>query len=399
MEPSDHVYDSITSGALRMARRHWYVVAVGAVVGLLAGLVLSGSGAAWTANADVRILFGSVAPNPLEDPEGPLVDPNAVALRIEQSMDELDLADQAGVSVLGNSTAGLIQITATAPSEQEALEALEATTNYTTELVVGELGAATATRIVALEATSEAAGARLESADARLEALQAAGVQPGPSDPAVLERTAAADALSDVNAELQLARSTLETLSSTSVGTGAASTEETTSNQLMPVALAVLGAGAAFAVLLLLQAVDGRIRRRIHLEHSTPAAPVLGVLTRAPSTGELALLGRAAARFETDHDLERLLVVTLGGNVAEEAAETLREAVSCELDSPDLDQARSEMGVPMLGVIFMVCFGSVTEDTLRAVVSECRTAGTEAVGVVLSEVPRRDHAWAAASSV
>ncbi|MEZ5239763.1 MAG: hypothetical protein R2716_12730 [Microthrixaceae bacterium] len=68
MEPTEPVYDSITSGALRMARRHWYVLAIGAVAGLLAGLFLGGSGASWTADADVRILFESVAPR--DSPEG-----------------------------------------------------------------------------------------------------------------------------------------------------------------------------------------------------------------------------------------------------------------------------------------------------------------------------------------
>lgn len=398
MEPTEPVYDSITSGALRMARRHWYVLAIGAVAGLLAGLFLGGSGASWTADADVRILFESVAPNPRDNPEGPLVDPNAIALRVEQSTDELDLPDDTGVTVVGDSTAGLVQVTATGPSEEAALAALAATTDSTEQTVITELGADTQTQIAALEATSEAASERLEAADARLAALRDAGVEPGPSDPAVLERTAAADALSEARAELQLQRSRLEALSATAVRTGEATTDEVDSSFVVPLALAVLGAGAGFAALLLIQALDGRVRRRIHLEGSVPSVPVLGVLTRSPSDGELSLLGRATDRFVVDNGLQRLLLVPLGGDLPAESTARLRDSTGVELESLDLDAARSRMGEPGTGIVVLVSFGSVTEDSLRAVVAESRTAGTTAIGSVLVGVPARDHAWAAAST-
>ncbi|MEZ5239762.1 MAG: hypothetical protein R2716_12725 [Microthrixaceae bacterium] len=115
------------------------------------------------------------------------MDPSTIALRVEQSTDELDLPDDTGVTVVGDSTAGLVQVTATGPSEEAALAALAATTDSTEQTVITGLGADTQTQIAALEATSEAASERLEQ-PARGGGPEDAGVEPGPSDPAVLEQ-------------------------------------------------------------------------------------------------------------------------------------------------------------------------------------------------------------------
>lgn len=397
MEPSQYVYDSITSGALRMARRHWYLIVVAAVVGLLAGFALRGP-STWTADADVRILFESVAPNPVEDPDRVLVDPNSVALRVQEASDEMSMPDDSGFSVVGDSAAGSLQFTATGPTEEAAMAALDSATSYTEALVVRELGSNTRTTITALETLKEGDEARLEAADQRLSELAAAGVSPGPSDPAVLERTAAADALAATNSELQQARSRLDALADTSVGVSAADVEQDPSTPLIPFALAVLGAGAAFAVLLVVQAVDGRIRRRIHLERSAPRGRVVGVLANKPTEGDLAVLGRAASHFVTTNSLDRLLVVSMGAPVPDNAVEAVANSCDCAVESVSLSGAQRELGAPRVGLLLCVAFGRVTEDQLRSAVAASLTAGNDAVAVALTGVPARDRPWASAST-
>ncbi|MEZ5239761.1 MAG: hypothetical protein R2716_12720 [Microthrixaceae bacterium] len=94
---------------------------------------------------------------------------------------------------------------------------------------------------------------------------------------------------------------------------------------------------------------------------------MLGVLTRSPSDGELSLLGRATDRFVVDNGLRGLLLVPLGGTYRRRALARLRDSTGVELESLDLGAvARSGMGRPGTGIVVLVSFGSVTEDSLRS---------------------------------
>lgn len=399
VDRSLYVYDSVTSGALRMARRHWYVVVVAALVGLVAGVVLTGS-TKWSATADVRIIFESVSPGPVENPEQAVVDPNSIALRVEQSDGDIGLADEASVVIEGDSAAGSVTISALAPTEAEAVAALDSTAAFTRDLIVRELGAETQTRVAALENRSEAEAARLSAADERLAQLRAAGQEPGPTDPAVLERNSASDALAATNTELEVERSRLASLEETSVTVSSTAVEAGDTSPVMPVALAVLAAVAAFGCLLVLQAFDGRIRRRIHVERSSPSASVLGVLPKGPSEADLSLVARATERFASLNSLDGLTVIDLArGGASDRLADSLGGTqLSCEVASRSFDDARALAGADGAGMLLAVPFGSVTEDRLQAAVASFTTAGTAAVGVVLTDVPGRDLAWAAASA-
>jgi hypothetical protein len=294
-------------------------------------------------------------------------------------------------------TAGSITIDSTGSSEQEAVQAADAVAGLARDLTVEEASAATRTAIAGLEQVVAGSTERLRLADERLAAMEAAGETPGPTNPAVLERTAAADALAVATSELEQARSELEALSSGTVTVVEASASPADPSILVPLALAALAAGLAFLALLAVQALDGRIRRRIHIERSAPRVRVIGVLSKSPSDAELALATRGTQRFMADNGLQRLLVVPLKGEASEELLEALADVAGGAVQPLDRGGALGELGTPEVGVLFEVPFGRVQEDVLQSAVTDAATVGTTAVAAMITGVPSADQAWASVS--
>lgn len=399
MDIEQPVYDSITAGALRMARRHWYVVVAAAALGVAAGLLLTSQGNTWTAEASVRIRFDSVkSQSPTKDTDRSTVDPLSIARRADDSKgDVVSLPSGVGVDITGDTIAGSITIEATGPTEQAVSQAADSVAVLTSELIIDEATALTETKVAGLEQHVAGSTERLRVADERLAARQAAGESPGPTDPVVLERIAAADALATASSELEQARSELGALAEGTVAMSETTASESDSSLLLPAALGTLGAAAAFAVLLVIQALDGRIRRRIQLERSAPRAKVLGVLPKTPSDGQLALLRHVVEKFVAESGLQRLLVSRLRGTVDEEIARALGEEVGCPVESVEPTAVLGELGTPGLGVVFAVPFGRVPDDLVQSTVSDAFAAGTTAVALILTDVPSADRAWASVS--
>jgi hypothetical protein len=397
MESPPPIYDSITSGALRMARRHWYVVVLCGLIGLLAGLTLASS-STWDGEATVRILFSSTS-SPGEEPEENTskVEPVSVAMRAQEQFEETELADRSSVDFTGDNTAGSVTVAVSADSESEAAEALDSTTSLANDIAVNELSSAVTARIGGLELLQAANQERLAAADERVAALQASGENPAPSDPALLERASAADALASTEAELALANSELDALSAGVVTTGTASVSPSESSPLVPLAIAILAAGLGFLALLLVQAFDGRIRRRIQIERSSPRLLVVGILPKKQKSGELSVLGRATSRFVADEAVDRLLVVPLKGRIDPDCIDAIKASVECGVETMDLTAARTEVGADGLGVLFVVPFGSVPQDVLQSAVAEAATAGTDSAAAMITDVPKADLAWASVS--
>lgn len=400
MDPTNPIYDSVTGGALRMARRHWYVMAVAAALGLAAGVFLSSGKATYQAEGTARILFDAVTPKVADSDEfRPTLDPVALASRVFESTDEADLPDATSFAITGDATAGSLMISVSGESEDSTGEAFDKVVATATEIATDEVTQSVRSRITALEQLAADGQARLDKLDGQLEDMSANGVTPAASNPVVLQRMAAADALATVNLDLAAARSQLDTLSTQLVTADDVEVEPSDSGLVLPVALMVLGALMAFGVLLVIQAVDGRLRRRIQIERDAPRTEMLGVVARKPSGAQLSVLGRTMSRFASAGGLGRVILVPLKGDVPEPLLAALQDSQDVVVEAADFEQASRAYGDDSVGIVFVVPFGAVPREQLQGAVADAATAGSGNLATVLVGVPEADHAWAAVSTM
>lgn len=397
MEPDHTVYDSITGGALRMARRHWYAIAAAAVIALALGLVAS-SDTTYSATRTINIMFDAVTqPTQKTDTPRPSVDPLALAQRITTARDEVDIPDSAALTVTGNQLAGSLTLSVTADSEDDAVAALDTMTAEAERITIEEISEPVRTRLTTLEAFLKTIEQRVAALDTRIEEALASGQQVGPSSPLAFQRTAAADEAASVNMEVELARSQLDTFTNRMLTATEPTVEPTDTTMLFPIALLVAGALVACGVLLVLQVVDGRIRRRVHIERDVPRAQVLGVITKQSPPEQVTVLRRALKRFTTESDPTDIKIVDLTGRDVGGLAEQLDSAVEVDVRAVDPATAASSYGEDGTAIVFAVPFGAVTQQRLQAAVADATTSGSSDIGVILTGVPKRDHSWAAVS--
>ncbi len=400
MDSTNPVYDSVTSGALRMARRHWYVIALAAALGLVVGLYLTSGKATYRAEGTLQIMLDAVTPNTTPgDGYRPTIDPIALASRVEQSTGDSDIPDSTSFTVTGDSTGGYLTLTAAGDTEASAGEAFNTVATEATTIATDEVTESVRTRVAALEQLSGDAQKRVDQLDAQLEDLSAKGVTPAASNPVVIQRMAAADTLASVNLDLAVAQSQLETLSTRLVSVDDPTVSLADSGFIMAVALLVLGALVAFGVLLVIQAVDGRLRRRIQIERDVPQTMMLGVVARKAQSAQLSVLGRTLTRFISEVGVSRVLLVPIRGEVPPELASTLEGSQDIPVETADLETASGDYGDDSVGIVFLVPFGAVPQEELQGAVADARTAGSTKLATVLIRVPAADHAWAAVSTV
>lgn len=400
MDPTNPIYDSVTGGALRMARRHWYVLVLAAVLGSAAGVYVASGEPTYQAEGTVRLMFDAVTPKTEGSDEfRPTIDPVALAARVDESTDEADLPDSAGYALTGDTVAGSVTISVSGDSDQAATEAFDTLVAKTTEVATDEVTESVRTRIVALEKLAADAQARVDALDAQLADLSESGVTPAASNPVVLQRMAAADDLASVNLELASARSQLETLSTRLVVADDVVVEPADSGVVMPIALMVLAVLMAFGVLLVIQAVDGRLRRRIQIERDVPRVAMLGVVSRKARGAQLSVLGRTLTRFVTDAGSGRILLVPLKGDVPGPLVAALKESQDVPVEAADIEQASRDYGDDSVGIVFVVPFGAVPHEALQGAVADATTAGSTRLAAILVGVPEADHAWAAVSTM
>lgn len=398
MESSTPVYDSITGGALRMARRHWYVIVAIAALAVVAGLLRTGRASTYTAEGTVEIMLDHVTtPGAKPDPDNPTVDPISLARRVASAKDDTTIPESVGVTVTGDQTAGSLLISVTADSEKSAADSFAAMADQATTITVAEATGRVRSRISALEQLVKANDTRVAQLDDQIAAANSSGTSLGPSSPLVLQRATAADNAASAQRDLLMAQSQLDALSNNLVSTSTPTIEPSESSTFLPLAAGLAGAVIAFGVLMVLQAVDGRIRRRIQIERDVPHARMLGVVAKNTPAAQVAVLQRSLGHLIADTHVSQVLLVDLKGRTAQELATALSKPADVEIRAVEADAAVGSYGVESTAVVFVVPFGSVPQQVLQAAVADARTAGSTNLGAILTDVPTADHAWAAVS--
>ena len=357
--------------------RRWPVVVLGALVGLVAMFVTSSAGSgAFSHSVNIRFddLRGAVTVLELPPDLGarPLVTPDAATIR--ELIDELERADELGdatVDAQPLSAEGMIIVSATSSDPDEAAEAVERVVAAYEEHFLGERAGA----LRDLDAELAADLARIEDRTAEI------------GEPAGVARQVELLALEQQRFATERQRQRIEVAERMISGMVKPGEPERTSvdgggRSLTRLAAgALLGAGVAVAILVVLAVTDRKVRRRRQVERLLPGVEFVGVVVRGPGLEELTRLGRAVALRLADMGVAAVRPVVLGdGRPPEWLAELL--PVDEEADA----------------VVVLVRSGSVSEDELSAAISDELLVGHRVVGVALIDVDRADRAWSAAAS-
>lgn len=396
MEQTNLVYDSIISGALRMARRHWWVVAVATVLGLLAGFVLSSGGAAYTGSTTVLFRLMNSGSTPLTSADDPQIDPVALASQLETTKLDLKLPDSSSVTLTGDDKASTIKVESEGSSKADVEAAIKVAVDQIRASAVAEASEPITTRITALENLVAENRSRVDAFDLQLQELDNSGGSTGVANPIVLARIDAANAANTAELNLSLAKQRLESVAKNLVSTTKYRIVPADSSIMAPAALAIVALAASLGVCFVLAGLDGRIRRRIQIERDVPHASFLGAIGSAPSDAEIALVAHATARLVDEVNAAEVVFVPLNSKVASDLGTRLSNAVTTDSTTVAVDDVSSSYSDNNL-IVFLTPFGSVGLDVLQSLVADARTAGSRATATVLTNVPRADHAWAAVS--
>lgn len=392
---NDDVYDSITSGALRMARRRWYLIVLGAIVGLAAGIAIQALSPAVTGTQTVRF-----APIPDEgrtendSTRSNQTDAAILAKRLDVAVENLELPDGTEVTALGDADTAILRATATGPDTQSVQSALAEATALAGELAVAEAAATYVSDIEVLERSLEAARARSAETEQALTEGRAQQLDPSTLNLLVSEQIESAGRQAELELELATAQARLQLIESTLVDIDDPVISSSGMSPVQPAIFAVLGALVAFGCMVVLQALDGRIRRRLQIERDAPSVAVLGTLARQASPAARAEFAKSAQRHFERRGLTRILLVPLADGPTRQVEELI-DLPSVTTTEPALAEG---YGSPEVGLLYIAPFGKATLDQLRADASAALAGGVPEVLVVLVDVPAADLAWAGASA-
>lgn len=399
MEQTNIVYDSVTAGAIRMARRRWYLLALATAAGLVAGFLASSMGPAYTASTNVQLRLAVVATPASNTSDDPRVDPVSLANRIDVTDTDSDsaLPPSATATVTGDDKAGVIKITVSADSEADATAGLDTLVERTKAAALEEVSGPLNVRISALENLMTENRVRVADIDAQLDELLSSGGSPSASSPLILARVDAANAANTAEMNLQLAKKRLETMTSSLTSVTKTKVTPAERSLMMPVALGVLALAAAFGVCLVLQATDGRIRRRIQIERDVPHASVLAVLSTQPAKAQVDALGRSLSRFVDSAGTTQVALVDLRPRASGDLGDLIGKQLPAKVTTIDIANAPDYFGDESTTVLLAVPFGGVRQESLQAAVANARTAGSEHIAAIITNVPGADHAWSSVS--
>ncbi|MCB1256717.1 MAG: hypothetical protein KDB26_06410 [Microthrixaceae bacterium] len=398
MESTVFVYDSVTGGALRMARRHWYLIVGAAVALAVAVMVLSSGATTYVSEGTVELTLANVTNASVKpDSSTPVLDPISLARRVASASDNLDLPSDTDVTVTGDQTAGALTITTSGSSEAKAEEAFAAVAAEAKKVAIHEAAQGVQTRISGLEQLRTANEERLAQINEQIQSASDSGVQVGPLSPLTLQLQAAMSDDATTRSDLAQANAQLKSLETGLVTVSTPTTTPAESSVALPIAGFLGGALVAFGVLMIVQAVDGRIRRRIQIERDVPQVHVLGVVEKKNPAAQVTIISRTLGRFTNDSDANQVLLVDLAGSGASQLAEMLPTITGKEILVVDREAAYSRYGEPETAFVFVIPFGAVTQVLLQATVADARSSGATKLATVLTDVPHSDHAWSAVS--
>lgn len=394
-------FDSITSGTLRMAIRRWYLVVGAVVLGLLLGFAMTSSEPRHSVSQSSRVINLSAATSFLDQPISQ-IDVGALSRRLTASIPVDALGESTNWSITADASAGTLEFLVTSPSEDEAMASLTELVETAHNMAAEDIILSVSSTVSALEAQSEILEARMNATDIDIDRLITEGANSIGLGPLYAERSAAATELATVNSDLVRAQSYLQLIEEDLfVDSEPEVAPEATSQ------MSVVLAGFAFGVLAILVCaaavtLDGRVRRRVQIDHFVPAVSTIAVLPRRASDNDILDARRSVEEFHThvsevsDTDISTVVLQPLTGSITDVHRDLAEEVAIEGVTVTLVDDARSAPSYGAAGtiVVYLFDFGKIGHNQLSASVHTALGAGNAEVAVIMTNVPRQDLAWA-----
>lgn len=394
-------FDSITSGTIRMALRRWYLVAGAVVLGLLLGFAMTSGEPRHSVSQSSRVLNLSAATSFLDQPVSQ-IDVAALSRRLTASIPLDAFGASTDWSITADASAGTLEFLVTSSSEDEALTSLADLVETAHDMAAQDIILSVSSTINALEAQRQLLETRMNAADADIDRLIAQGNDSIGLGPLYAERSAAATELATVNSDLVRAQSYLQLIEEDLFVDSAPEKEPESASQM-----SVILAGFAFGVFALLVCaaavtLDGRVRRRVQIDHFVPAVSTIAVLPRRASNHDVLDARRAVEEFHahvsemSDEDISTVIVQPLTSSITDVHRQLVDEITLEGVTVSLVDDARTEphYGASSTVVVYLFDFGKIGHNQLSASVHTALGAGNTEVAAIMMNVPRQDLAWA-----
>lgn len=398
-EPSVVPFDSISSGALRMALRRWYIIVLAVVVGGLAIFLLSDRSTHYVAVQSSRMVNLSAATGFLEQPLAQ-TDINATARRAATTHTDDEFGDDISWSVVGDNLAGTLEMSASAATETAALEALEEVRETVQGMIVEDAVLSVSSTVLSIEAEAALVEGRIAELD---EAISL--VESGLSGATLIgERSTLSAELGALRSDLVRVENYLQLLNEQLF----VDNDPTVSSETGSITtVAIAGIGIAMVSLIacaLLVALDGRLRRRIQVQHFVPEVTTISVLPRHETDHDIVATQRAIIEFLSLHvdepaqENRTALLQPISGITTDLHRKIIQnlEVAGVTVDLLDDARASAQYGQATTTVIYFIEFGDTTHNQLSGLATQTFMAGNDDVGIIMTSVPKQDFAWASA---
>lgn len=390
--------DSISSLALRQARRTWPVLLVAAVLGGLVAGALTVRRSQLSATQTVEVARVSEVAGLLQIGTITNVDVRQIAFQMAAEYDLTDLSEQVGMRLTPDTVADTVTLVATGRDEETVLEAMRSISDGLTQR-------ATDPRVVEVDQAIATNDQVLSQIRANIEGLEAAirlfDQNESGRDVVLINLVQTQTSLLGAETRAEGLSEYRRFLNDSLVRVGPVDIEEAPGVDASTILAGVIAALVLSAgVLFVFVALDRRVRRAIHLTRAAPGSQVVGILPRRPDpdSSQAELFRRSLRRTFEAHGVDQIAVVGASDTDSEQAVMSLiggdrMGATSVFATSTELPDPAGQTP-ERTAVVIAAHFGTTPEDRVAAIAADLDAAGYGLVATCLTHVPSRDLDWA-----